>query len=333
MHHYFTAAVVGLGRIGSSYPSSNIARSHTAAYVNNDRIRMIAGVDPNPRAQLEFRNQWGNDIKIFSSVNEMVTSGLCPDIVSLCTSPNILEQNVKDFIGCNPKAYFLEKPAISNEKQCIELVSAIAGTPAAINYHRCWDPKHKAFFKEIKTRKIFTIRVLYSKGIFNYASHVIALLVQNFGEVTSVNKISNQGKSTRIQDESHSFSCNFDQEIVAIFQGVDNINYDLLEIDFITDKGIYSLKSGGCRQRVERPINNLFYENYSSLTDATIVEADGPVEGLSQAVDNIVNFLDKKTNKIECDLQCAVTVFKLINEINKQGAGNNTLIEKFKLPR
>ena len=318
MRHYFTAAVVGLGRIGSSYPSSNTPRSHTAVYVNNDRIRMIAGVDPNPLAQLEFRNKWGNDINIFSSVNEMVTSGLCPDIVSLCTAPDILEQNVKDFVGCNPKAYFLEKPAISSEKQCIELVSAVGDTPVAINYHRCWDPKHKAFFQEIKTKKVFTIRVLYSKGIFNYASHIIALLIQNFGQVNSVTKISSHEESARIRDVSHSFSCNFDQEILAIFQGVDNINYDLLEIDFVTDKGIYSLKSGGCRQRVEKPVNSLFYENYPLLTDALIDEADGPVEGLTQAIDNIVNFLDKKINKLECDLQSAITVFKLINEINEQ---------------
>ena len=44
---FTTAAVVGLGRIGSSYPSSNIPRSHTAAYLSNSRIRMIAGVDKN----------------------------------------------------------------------------------------------------------------------------------------------------------------------------------------------------------------------------------------------------------------------------------------------
>ena len=320
MHRYFTAAVVGLGRIGSSYPSTSSPRSHTAAYVKNDRIRMIAAVDPSPTAQLEFKNRWGNDISIFSSIKEMITSGLSPDIVSLCTTPNILEQNVKDFTGYNPKAYFLEKPAISSEKQCIELEAAIGDTPVAINYHRCWDPRHKAFFQEIKTNKIFTIRVLYSKGIFNYASHIIALLIQNFGEVSSVTKISDHEDSDGKRDVSHSFSCKFENDVVAIFQGVDNINYDLLEVDFITNKGIYSLKSGGCRQRFEKPINGLFYENYSSLTDALILEADGPVEGLPQAVDNIVNFLDKKTNKLECDLQCAVTVFKLINEINKQGS-------------
>ena len=318
MQGLFTAAVVGLGRIGSSYPSSNIPRSHTAAYLSNSRIRMIAGVDPNPLARLDFRNKWGNEINIFSSVNEMLTAGIRPDIVSLCTTPNNLEQNIKDFIGYKPKAYFLEKPAISSEKQCTELLSAIRDTPVAINYHRCWDPKHKAFFQEIKTKKIFTIRVLYSKGIFNYASHILALLIQNFGDINSITKISNHDESDMINDRSHSFLCNFENKIMAIFQGTEKINYDLMEIDFVTDEGIYSLKSGGCRQRVEKPINSLFYKNYSSLTDAPICETDGQIEGLSQAIDNIINFLDKKTDKLECDLQCAITVFKLIDKINNQ---------------
>ena len=29
-------------------------------------------------------------------------------------------------------------------------------------------------------------------------------------------------------------------------------------------------------------------------------------------------YLDKKTDKLECDLQCAITVFKLIDKINNQ---------------
>ena len=89
----------------------------------------------------------------------------------------------------------------------------------------------------------------------------------------------------------------------------------MLEIDFITNNGIYSLKSGGCRKRHEKPIDNLFYENYTSLSDALELQADGQVEGLQQAIENIVNFLDKKTDKLNCDLQRAIEVVNIINEV------------------
>ena len=99
---------------------------------------------------------------------------------------------------------------------------------------------------------------------------------------------------TKNKDVSLSFALGFDQGFSVIFQGVDNLNYEMLEIDFITNNGIYSLKSGGCRKRHEKPIDNLFYENYTSLSDALELQADGQVEGLQQAIENIVNFLDKK---------------------------------------
>ena len=318
MGHYFTAAVVGLGRIGSSYPSTKIPRSHTAAYLENDRIKIIAAVDPNPLARLNFRKKWGNDIKVFSSVNKMITSEQHPDIVSLCITPDAIEKTIKDFESFQPKLYFLEKPAVTNQNQCRKLLSAVNATPVAVNYHRCWDPKIGAFIEKIKTKKIFTIRVLYSKGIFNYASHIIALLIQNFGEATSAVQIPTQEKSSVSNDQSYSFCLNFEQKIVAFFQGADGLDYDLLEVDFITDEGIYSLKSGGCRQRIEVPVKDLFYENYSSLSDAKIDNGDGQNEGLPQAVDNIINFLDKKINRLNCDLKTAISVFELINQVTKK---------------
>ena len=211
--------------------------------------------------------------------------------------------------------FFLEKPAVSTEKQCIDLIGLIGNVPVAMNYHRCWDPKHKIFFKKINTKRVFTIRVLYTKGILNYASHIIALLIQNFGEISSITKGSNGQASAESEDCSYNFSLYFNQGFTAIFQGFDDINYDLLEIDVVTDAGIYSLKSGGCRQRYERPIEDYFYPNYTSLADCSSDVEDGQVEGLSQAVENIVNFLNKKVDKLECDLQCGLNVFKVMKQV------------------
>ncbi len=318
MNNIYSSAVIGLGRIGASYPSKEIPRNHTAAYIANQNINLIAGIDPNPEARTEFKNFWGESIKLFSSVDQMLNTGLRPDIVSICTSPDVIQKNVKSFDNYKPKIFFLEKPAISSEKQCIGLELSLNNTPAAINYHRCWDPKHKEFFKKVNSKKIYSSRVLYSKGLLNYASHTIALLIQNFGDVNSVTKILSDKNIKQIDDISESFIINFERGFSAIFQGIDGLDYDLLELDIITDDGIYSLKSGGCRERHEVPTKDLFYQNYSSLADVMIDEEDGQIEGLSQAIENIVNFLDKKTNKLECDLKCAINVYKTINQIKNK---------------
>lgn len=86
MNQQYTAVVVGLGRVGALYPSENIPRTHTAAYINHPKVKLIAGIDPNPESREKFRVLWGDDIKLFSSVNVLLNSGIHPDIVSICTT-------------------------------------------------------------------------------------------------------------------------------------------------------------------------------------------------------------------------------------------------------
>jgi predicted dehydrogenase len=311
----YTSAVVGLGRIGASYPSDSIPRTHTAAYLKHPQVMMIAAVDPDAATREQFREKWGSDIKLFSSVKDMLADKVYPDIVSVCTAPDILQSNVYELITYTPKLFFLEKPTVSTKEQSEKLLQIIGNIPTAINYHRCWDTKHQIFFEELTDKEILTIRVLYTKGLLNYASHFIALLINNFGSVKTVSKIANEQKNKKFNDQSYSFMLHFEKGLDAIFQGFDHISYDLLEIDFITDSGIYSLKSGGCRQRYEQPVKDVFYPNYTSLIDAQLEIQDGQVEGLSQAVDNIVNYLDHETNQLQCDLKCGLEVFNIIKQI------------------
>jgi hypothetical protein len=245
----------------------------------------------------------------------MFSSGIYPDIVSVCTKPEVLQMNLKDLIKNSPKILFLEKPTVSNKEQRDQLLKITGDIPTAINYHRCWDPKLRKFFDSLDDKKILTIRVLYNKGLLNYATHIIALLISNLGEVKSVDKILNEENDLTIDDPSYQFILHFEKGFHALFQGVDNINYDLLETDFITDSGIYSLKSGGCRQRYEKPVNHAFYPNYRSLTDSKLDIDDAQIEGLPQAVENIVDYLDCKVDKLQCDINCGLKVFSIIDQV------------------
>ncbi len=311
----YTAAVVGLGRIGASYPSDGIPRTHTAAYLKHAKVHLVAGIDPDIQARKTFRLQWGEEVNLFPSIDDMFLSGLHPDIVSICTKPETLQINIQDIVKKPPKILFLEKPTVSTRKQSDQILKIAGDIPTAINYHRCWDPKIRNFFDNLIDKKILTVRVLYTKGMLNYATHIIALLISNFDEITSVSKVSNEKENLAIADQSYHFIIHFKKGFSAIFQGFDNINYDLLETDFITESGIYSLKSGGCRQRFEKPVNHIFYPNYSSLIDSNLNIEDNQVAGLEQAVENIVDFLDNKVGKLRCDLECGLKVFDIIDQV------------------
>lgn len=317
MSNIYRAVVIGLGRIGSSYPSSKISRTHVEAYLKNKRVKLVAGVDPDNNARNNFLNKWGKNLIVFSNVKTML-SKIQPDIVSICVPTSSLISVVEHFSKKLPKLFFLEKPVIIDYNRSKSLIRAINKIPTVVNYHRCWDPSHIRFFNQIKkSKKIISIRVAYNGGMFNNSSHIIALLVKNFGYVANVRKLDLQTHNSKNTDPSFSFILGFKCGFNAIFQGFDHIKYDLLELEILTSSGIYSIKSGGCRKRLEVPKKNFFYKNYSHLIDAPCTIPDRQIEGLTQAVKNIVDFLDGKDKNLRCDLATSLKISEIMSRILK----------------
>jgi predicted dehydrogenase len=317
MSYVYQAAVIGLGRIGSSYPSKKNPRTHVEAYLKNKRVNLIAGVDPNNSARMKFYKKWKKNIPVFSSVDAML-SKMQPDIVSICVPTSLVIKVIEQFSKKLPKLFFLEKPVLINYDNSRSLVRAVNKIPAAVNYHRCWDPSHILFFNQIqKTSKILSIRVIYNGGMFNTSSHIIALLIKNFGKISNVKKLNIPTYNSKKIDPSFSFILSFKCGIYAVFQGFDEIKYNLCELEMITNTGVYSIKSGGCRKRVEIPKKNSFYPNYAQLIDAPYPIQDGQIEGLSQAVKNIIDFLDGKDKNLQCDLDMCLKVSRIMTRIYK----------------
>jgi len=314
----YKAAVIGLGRIGSSYPSIGIPRTHAGAYESNLRTRLAAGVDIDKRGRMAFSERWGRDIPVFSALEEML-SEIQPDVISVCVSPSILPSIIDVCMKSSfpPRVFFLEKPIVMNDESAHRLVTSINNIPCAVNYHRCWDPAHKRLFKQLLSSQILGVKVFYTNGMFNYASHLLALLIHYFGVVTDVKKLSIDTYDSSSLDPSFSFILNFSAGIKSVFQGFDNLPYDLLELEIVTDSGIYSLKSSGCRRRIEMPVEGVFYAGYKQLVDAPYSEPDSQVEGLTQAIDNIVDFLDGSVRDFACDLSLGLNVFDTLSQVKK----------------
>lgn len=318
MSNSYQAAVIGLGKIGSLYPSNKNPRTHVEAYLKNKSINLVAGVDTDNKARNKFLKKWGKNIPVFSSVKAML-SKMKPDIVSVCVPTSSLINVIEDFSKNLPKLFFLEKPVIVDHGVLKIFIKAINKIPTAVNYHRCWDPSHILFFDQIrKSSDVISIRVFYNGGMFNTSSHIIALLIKNFGKILNVKKLYVQTHNSKKKDPSFSFILDFECGIQAAFQGFDEITYNLLELEMITSTGIYSIKSGGCRKRLEVPKKNYFYPNYTQLIDVPHPMPDRQIEGLPQAVKNIVNFLDGKDKNLECDLNLSLEVSKIINKIYKK---------------
>ena len=105
MRSLYKAAVIGLGRVGSLYPSSKVPRTHAETYLKNKRVDLVAGVDPDYKARQKFLKKFGKNISVFESVNLML-SKIQPDIVSICVPISSMIKVIKDFSKKSPKLFF-----------------------------------------------------------------------------------------------------------------------------------------------------------------------------------------------------------------------------------
>ncbi len=319
MNEVYTAAVVGLGRIGSEYPSLTVPRSHAAAYMNNKRTKLVAGIDPDSDKQKAFIELWGNDIPVFESVATM-RKELTPDIISLCVLPAQALDIIEQYSDMPPKCWYVEKPLLENIEHRNRLLQVVNDVPMAVNYHRCWDPAHVEFFNKVKeSSPVRAIHTTYNHGLFNYASHMVALLIHHFGTVRDVKTLDvGEINVAKAEDPSSSFILYFDTGFEAVFRGMDEIDYDILETTIVCERGIYELKSAGCRRRRETPKTDAFYPGYRQLIEKKWPLPDSQVEGIAQALDNIVDFLDGRCESIASDIKLGMDVFDVLWQVTEQ---------------
>jgi predicted dehydrogenase len=310
----YTAAVVGLGRVGASYPEDNIPRTHFGAYQKHPRFNTVAVVDINSSMRDAFSRQWP-DYRgaIYASVADMLVA-VKPEVISVCVPPSIMPSVTAELVASNPSFLFLEKPLAENREgaNLLKQILARAEPAVAVNYHRLWDPAHDRFFARIKEAgNPVTIRVVYGKGLYNYASHLVALLIAHFGQVRGVTPLPDLTNRDH-GDSSVSFIVHFEKGFSAHFVGVNDVAYDLLELEVFTRNTVFSLTAGGCRRRTSRPVNGLFYPGYSQLAEDSQEEPDSIVEGLFQALGNIAAHLDNTAEPLRCDLSVGLAVLDVL---------------------
>ena len=105
------AAVIGLGRIGSSFddeigafqPFASVPHSHAASYQAAEEVTLVAGADPHPGQREAFIRKWEFDRNhVYADYREMLERER-PEIVSICTTakprPSILLAVVKANAG------------------------------------------------------------------------------------------------------------------------------------------------------------------------------------------------------------------------------------------
>ena len=132
MAKQYRAAVIGLGRMGSTFDDEKSAwdraprpHAHTPCYRAAD-VEVVAGADPHEGQREAYRRKWGIE-SLYADYREMLEREE-PDILSICTTArpraHILLDAVETGAPRGLKAIWAEKPIAISLAEADEMVAA-----------------------------------------------------------------------------------------------------------------------------------------------------------------------------------------------------------------
>lgn len=181
----YRAAVIGLGRMGSTYDdemhpggTTFFPYAHGPSYVATPGVELVAGADPHDEQRTLFGERWGVAAEhLYADYRTMLANEQL-DIVSICTTARIRAQIVTDLAQVGVKAIWAEKPLALTLTEADAMVAACREhkVQLAVNCSRRWNP----FFAETRRMieagelgELLQITAYGQCGLSHNGSHLI----------------------------------------------------------------------------------------------------------------------------------------------------------------
>lgn len=276
-------AIAGLGRVGARYPAVSIGggapvvRNHLDAALATPDCRVIALIDPDPAARAEAASRCPDAARL--GTLEDLAEGAA-EVIVLATPTAGRRADVPTALRRRPKVLVVEKPlaATAADASAFLDMAGDLGVAVVVNFHRRFDPAIRRFGDAFPGRPIRVIG-RYSKGFYNYASHMIDLLIDWFGAVEAVQALGGPGPG---EDPSIGFRLRFRDGPDAVVVGLDGLAYDQFDVDlFFADRRL-TLANSGTEKWCQQAVDDLYYPGYPQLAAAQPIETPRPVGGLAE---------------------------------------------------
>ncbi|OGF14613.1 hypothetical protein A3I35_01910 [Candidatus Falkowbacteria bacterium RIFCSPLOWO2_02_FULL_45_15] len=208
--------IIGLGKIAHGYEdNAGVVKrikypTHLSAIKKDKRFILVGGSDLSVKAQKVFASKLNKPVALYADYREMIKMQK-PDLAVVATPTGTHVRACKDIIKLGVKNILCEKPidySLMDAQSLIKLAKK-KRIKLAFNYFRVYDKRYKKLINLIKNEefgKIQAIKIQYSKGIYNSATHVINLLEKIFGPVK---KAEATAKISGGQDPNVNFTLEF----------------------------------------------------------------------------------------------------------------------------
>jgi predicted dehydrogenase len=256
----FRTALVGVGRMGSSYADDPLTAnhyrcsSHAQALAAHPAFAWEAAVDPDAAALAKAQTRWGFAHGV-ASIGDLV--GLyAPEVLVLATPPSAYVDTVT---ACPElKAVLCEKPLGATLAEAREFTERCAARNilVQVNFWRRCD----VFYRELAGGKLMAtigkpqaINGFYGNGLINNGSHLVDFCRMLFGEIADIAAL---GPPTRRGDLSlagdFEVACRlgFANGGAAILQPLDFCRYREVGLDIWGKSGRLELLNEGLTNRL-----------------------------------------------------------------------------------
>ena len=283
--------------------------SHLAAILATPQLRIVALVDPDAamRGQVDTGAPEMDGVTIAESIDAVRGSA---DVVAICTPAETHAPILKQALRLSPRVVICEKPLAMDLATAREMValSDRAGVELRINFHRRFNALHRKWrAKASGVPRAVTVR--YGKGLWNYASHAVDLLLDWYGPVTEVRGLSMSGTG----DPLLTFACRMSAGFDAVFVAIEGAAYDSLEIDIFHADHRIEMRGGGAEMIRYRPMADLYYRGYAHLVEDAEDHERAPVSGFAELYAAIAAHLHDGEPLPGCDGACALANMAILD--------------------
>lgn len=335
----YTAAIIGVGRIGFSLMFDKLREqpaSHTAAFLQNKRIKLTAACDTNADNLIAW-HKVVRKAHVYTTLDEFIEKENC-DIVTIAVNEDSHISVTKRILEKHPKLIILEKPVALNMAQGESLSAAAKknGVPILINHERRNALDYKiakdyiANIGEIETinARLDTSCYVYNPikrdtgeySLLHDGTHLLDAVLYMLESATGEAGVLNDRKITAIKRDSdnsdivrylnvhyRSSKC---EDVNLIFSG--SSRYFGFSLDIIGSEGRVTIGNGVFS--IQKRAESKLYSGFYSLESDKSIKCPRKTCYFSNMIQNAVDFLDGDA-PLQSNLDTGLNALALIEDI------------------
>ena len=334
----FTAAVIGIGRIGmllEKDPKRLKPATHFGMWANHPRMRLAAVCDSDPE-KLKVAQELLPGVKTYIDPERLLAE-VGPGAVSIATWRDSHYDMMKLALKHKVPAVVLEKPIAEKREHAAEIVAEARaqGMHLLVNHRRRFDPLLYPLRDEMKAGgfgEMLQVSSYYVYGLVTTGTHLIdtlrMFLTGVAGEVRWVSAFPNMLKTFHPPDDANiDGMLGFDSGLKATVQSLSMKDYDLFEFDFFGRKGKVTLKNVGRDIEIRRVVESPEHQGFTELDDANPERRGGKPRDLFRFMaDNAIDCLEGRATSLSTG-EDSLKALEILLAMQQSAAAGGRVVE------